>query len=167
MLPEITYERSLDLLGELNASNLEIRDPPKNVDEYVRYEMAVKAIEDKMQNYSNRFTEIKGTMELMDNREIKYPERNKQKYMETLQSLTQLRKRIAYSYEHAESDKIRFTRELRDKINGVEKRVVDLKEHLSDPRIANKDSKTGDMKIFFDSIGDTVYELVQDTNNFN
>lgn len=102
----------------------------------------------------------------MESYGINFSEEVKNNYNETISALDLLHKRLGQSYERDEMDKIRFSKELRESINVVTKRVNDLKEELNDSRISNKDSPTGQMVIFMNDIKDKVDELYEDTEAY-
>jgi len=167
ILPEMAFELGKTLTESLLECNRNLKGIPKTVEDFVWHVRCIRDAENKMEDITNRVSELKDLMQLMDSYSFKYPEPTQRKYKETLTQLDNLRTKMQNFYKEAESDKIKFTRELREKINKVDKRVTLLKEKLNDERISNKDSPTGEMETFLSDIGEEVEELVEDTKAYN
>ena len=166
-LPQIALDSANSLTNILNEANKNLKGNPRKVEEYVKIIKHIKEIEEKIQDITNKVNDLKDLMQLLEVFNIRVDENVKRKYNETLTALDALRQRMQNFYERAESDKIRFSRELRDKILNVDKRTTELKERLKDPKIATKDYPTGEILGLLTSIGEEVNLLILDTKAFN
>ena len=166
-LPQIALESALWLINILNEYNKNLKGTPRKVEEYVKIVKQIKDIEEKLHEITNKVNDLKDLMQLLEAFSIRIDDNLKRKYNETLSALDSLRQRMQSFYERAESDKIRFTRELRDKIVYVDKRTNELKVKLEDKKIADKDTPTGDMLEILSNIGEEVTVLIADTKSFN
>ena len=166
-LPQIAFESASKLTATLSQFNTNLKGYPKKVEEYVKIVKHIKEIEEKLQDITSKVNDLKDLMQLLEAFTIRIEDHIKRKYNETLSALDALRQRMQSFYERAESDKIRFTRELRDKIINVDKRTAELKLRLAVDTIANKDSPTSAMLDLLSSIGEEVSVLIVDTKNFN
>jgi dynein heavy chain len=166
-LPQHSLQKAAHLVKELNDSNRFLAITPQNVNDYVEHLKNVRIIEEQLTDFNMRFNDIKDNMQLMEGYGIRFPDDVRQKYNDTVQALNLLHQRTTIFYERDESNKIRFSRELRDKMGQVEKRNKSLKERVSDPRISDKNSQTGEMVGLLKNIGEDVEQLYTDTQDYN
>ena len=103
----------------------------------------------------------------MDQYEIKVPEGLKQKFQEALQTLSWLRNSVANANDRAENDKIRFTRELKSKIEGVAKHVVKMSDKLNSETISDKQAPTSRLVEFLKDVGNDVEGLYENCRSYN
>lgn len=167
MMPRLAYERAEEQIKELNAANQRLRAPPTNIDEYIVYSKFLIETDEKMIDFSSRFNELKDLMQLMDQYEIKVPEGLKQKFQEALQTLSWLRNSVANANDRAENDKIRFTRELKSKIEGVAKHVVKMSDKLNSETISDKQAPTSRLVEFLKDVGNDVEGLYENCRSYN
>lgn len=167
LIPSLSYTKSLDLIKDLKEANMKLAGAPLNVDEYITQSNYLKQIEDRINDFTTRFSEIKDLNQVVEICFNKYPEPNKTKFNESLQELTTLRQRVQNSAERGESDKSRFTKELREKISAVEKRNKDLQEKLAETMIADKEAPPERVVAFLKDVGEEMEELFTDTRTFN
>jgi dynein heavy chain len=167
LLPEISLEKSKRLIIDLNEAHANINSIPMNVDDYIRLNKYLKEIEDNMQGYTQRYNDVKDLLQLMEIYCIRNPESNRLKFQETLQTLNKLRLRVASYYERAESDKVRFGRELRENILTLDKKVIELKIKLADERLMDRDSVTISMVNLLSEAGKEVESLYKQSQSYN
>ncbi|OMJ88621.1 hypothetical protein SteCoe_9401 [Stentor coeruleus] len=166
-LPEVAFESATKLTTILIEANRNLKGNPRKVDDYVYILKNVRDIECQFQDLTNKVNDLKDLMQLLEIFCIPYDDNLKRKYNETLSALDSLKQRLQSFYERAENDKIRFTRELREKIINVDKRAVELKEKLKDERLANKDSLASEMIQIMNNYGEKVDILIADAKAFN
>jgi dynein heavy chain len=167
LIPGLSYTKSNELIKDLKEANMKLSGAPLNVDEYISQSNYLKQIEDRINDFTSRFSEIKDLNQVVEICFNKYPEPNKAKFNESLQELNTLRQRVQNSAERGESDKVRFTKELREKISAVEKRSKDLMEKLIEPILADKEAPPERVVAYLKDIGEEMEELFQDTRTFN
>mmetsp|Transcript_7627 Transcript_7627/g.14387 ORF Transcript_7627/g.14387 Transcript_7627/m.14387 type:complete len:3920 (+) Transcript_7627:928-12687(+) len=167
LIPGLSFTKSVDLIKDLKEANMKLAGAPLNVDEYITQSNYLKQIEDRINDFTSRFSEIKDLNQVVEICFNKYPEPNKAKFNESLQELNTLRQRVQNSAERGESDKSRFTKELREKINAVEKRTRDIQEKLSDPLISDKEASPDRVVAILKDMGEEMEELYTDTRTYN
>ena len=159
LMPQLSMERAQELLQELNDANKKLMITPKSVDEYIEYSKFFKATSQKMDEFGQRFNGVKDLNQMIEIYGIKADDSIKQKFTECLQSLGTLRQRIQTAGERDEGDKIKFSKELREKITGIERKVRDINEKLKDDKISDREALPHNLVVFLKSIGDVVENL--------
>ena len=156
LMPQLSLERAQELLQELNDANKRLMITPKSVDEYIEYSKFFKATNLRMNEFGQRFNDIKDLNQMIEVYNIRIEDSIKQKFTECLQSLSTLRQRIQTAGERDEGDKIKFSKELREKIVSIERRVKDVTEKLKDDKIADREAAPHNIVMFLKAIGDVV-----------
>ena len=166
LMPELSYERASKLHNELTNANRKLAAIPKTVDEYIEYSKFLKETDSKMAEYSSRFTGVRDLNQLMEAYSIRYDEDTKQKFSDCLQALSNLRQRVDTASSRDDSDKIKFSKELRDKVVAIEKKVKEINEKLADDRISDREAQPGMLVLFLRDVGVAAEQCFEDSKAF-
>ena len=167
LLPDLATEKAQALISILTDSNRKLAQAPGNVDEYIVFNRHFKDIADKISDMETRFLEIKDLMRLMEEFHVKFGESNKMKFNEAQQDLNLLRQRITSSNERSEPDKIKFTKELREKIMIVEKKVKDVNVKLANEMLSNREEPPAKVVDYLKEIGEEIDFMWESSKAFN
>ena len=163
LMPQLSLEKGMQLLQELNEANKKLMIAPKSVDEYIEYSKFYKLTSNRMNEFGQRFNDIKDLNQMIEIYGIKIDDSIKQKFTECLQSLTTLRQRITTAGERDEGDKIKFSKELRDKIVNIEKKVKEINEKLKDDKISDREAAPHNVVMLLKAVGDIVETVFNDS----
>lgn len=166
LIPRLSYEKASDMLEELKEANAKLAIPPSDVGKYTEFSKNFRELSEKITEFEGKFTEIRDLNRLMEENGIKFNEATKQKTSETQEALKIQRQRLLAAGERAESDKIRFARELREKVASVEKRRKELAARLSDEMFSDRDANPEKVVQALNEVEADVIGLHSDTQKF-
>lgn len=167
LMPELSLERSSMLLSELNDANRKLVSAPKAVEDYIEYAKFLKATIDRMGEFSQRFSDTKDLNQLMEMYNMRLDDALKSKFSDCLQALSLLRQRVQTASERDEGDRIKFSKELRDRIISIDRKVKEVNEKLKDDRISDKESQSNMVVMFLKDIGTIVEDVFNSSKAYS
>jgi dynein heavy chain len=167
LMPKLAFDRAATLSSELGEANKKLAITPTNIYEYISYSKFLKEADERMIEFGSRFSDIKDLLQLMEGYGIKYPDETHAKYSDALSALNALRQRMQTAIERAESDKIRFTRELKDKITSVDRQVKDISGKLGNEMISDREAPAAAVVHMLKTLGEEVETVFNESKNYN
>lgn len=113
-LPVMVLDKVVDLCDRMKAENQKVKKQPTKIDEYVLIKRNLLQLQEVFDNYMIEFGEIRSFNQLMDEKHIKQPERNRQKVKETDDLIKSTKKLMEQGLDDTDVNEIKFKKELTD-----------------------------------------------------
>jgi dynein heavy chain len=143
-LPELSLMKLKELLDELEEASVLLRRIPSNVNEFVEIMKYLEELDAKMDSFTDRFQQVEQLHIVMDTNKIKIPEKNNQRFKDTLAALKHVRNKLEECVEAGDANEVRFKKELDNEIPRFQQQIEDIQDQLNDPVLKNKDTPLED-----------------------
>jgi len=111
-LPSLVYDKVVILCERIKIENEKVKKKPTKIDEFVTIKKNLIELQEVFDNYMIEFGEIRSFNQLMDERHIKQPEKNKQKVKETDDFIKSTKKLMEVGLDDSEVHEMKFKKDL-------------------------------------------------------
>jgi hypothetical protein len=117
----------LDLIHQLKKDSGVLMQHPINIDDYISHSKYLHSVLERMEDFSIRYAELKDMVMAMDMNGITMDDACKNEFDNVLSELGFLRETVSDANDMAETNRVKFIKDLKQRVRSVDSLMVTLK----------------------------------------